>query len=342
MAINLFEPRVLAAILLMLSAGGLYLACRGAVRAAVGLHGTSAGRRALCQWLPVAATSVAAIVTRHPTVAVAVIFGTSVAYLSLVLGMATYVAPMSSEGARPRVWAFVLAPVLVALLAGLGGVLSGLHAGMLLILGAAIFAVWRQDAAIGTISASSGADHATAPKLDGARWAQLIVAIALAGVAGWAAVGGTALAAQEATLPSESLVALSVLSPMLVLPALRACVTAAEQGDAQGAVSSVVGTVLLNLCVLLPIVILLWYPVSGTPLKALLALQPAADLSRPAQGLIYPNGIWRLETIMLLVLGFGLIPVALGRVTLARVESAILIGGYAMYLLAVTWSARGM
>jgi len=342
MWISVFEPRVLAAILLMLAAGGLYFACRVAMRAAIGPRASSPGRRALCQWLPVAATAIAAIFTHHPAMAVAIIFGTSVAYLSLVLGMTSYVAPMHSDAARPRAWAFILAPVLLSLLAGFGGVLTALHAGMLLILGVTILAVWREDAAMGTVSASSKTNDAAALNMDGMRWVQLVVAIGLASAAGTAAVLAAALAAQQSPLPSESLVALSVLSPMLILPSLRTCVTVAELGDVQGAVSAIIGTVLLNLCVLLPIAILLWYPVNGISLKTIVSLQPAAaDLSAPAQGLVYPIGIWRLETIVLLVLGFGLIPIALGRLTLARIESAILVVGYALYLAAVAWSARG-
>jgi Ca2+/Na+ antiporter len=342
MLINVLDPRVLAAILLMLSAGALYFACRMAMRAVIWPDASSPGRRALCLWLPVAGTSVAAILTHHPGVAIATIFGTSVAYLSLVLGITTYTGPLHSDRGRPRVWAFVLAPVLVALLAGLGGVLNALHAAMLLVLGGAILAVWREDVAMGTVSSSGGANQASGHSLNGMLWAQLFFAIGLAGVAGTAAVRAAAFAALQTPLPSEILVALSVLSPMLILPALRTCVTVAERGDVQGAVSAIVGTVLLNLCALLPIIILLWYHVSGVSLHPLAFFSLAAvEPSGPMQGLVYPNGIWRLETIVLLVLGFGLIPVALGRMALGRIESTILALGYVLYLAAVAFSARG-
>ena len=248
MLINVLDPRVLAAILLMLSAGALYFACRTAMAAVVWPQASNPGRLALCLWLPVAGTSVSAILTHHPAVAIAIIFGTSVAYLSLVLGITTYTGPLHSERGRPRVWEFVLAPVLVALLAGLGGVLNALHAAMLLVLGGAILAVWREDAAMGTVSGSTKANKPSAHSLDWMRWAQLFFAIGLAGVAGTAAVRAAAFAALQTPLPSEILVALSVLCPMLILPALRTCVTVAERGDVQGAVSAIVGTVLLNLC----------------------------------------------------------------------------------------------
>ncbi len=173
------------------------------------------------------------------------------------------------------------------------------------------------------------------------RWVQLIGAVGLACVAGKAAVTAAVSAAQQARLPSESLVALSVLSPMLTLPSLRTCVTVAERGDAHGAISAVVGTVLLNICVLLPVSVLLWCYLSGISLNPLPLLQSAsADLPAPAQGLIYSGGIWRLETVALVILGFALVPVALGRITLARMESAVLVIGYALYLAAVAWSER--
>lgn len=339
---NAIEPRLLTAIVLIFSAGALYAACRVAMRAAIAPHhAADPSRRALCQWLPVAATAIAAILMRHPEVAVAVIFGSSVAYLSLVLGMATYVAPMNPDESRPRIWAFVLAPMLLSLVAGFGGLLTGLHAAMLLILGISILALWHEDSKSGAIGVLIQDRHSALRELDWTRWVQIIFAVCLACVAAKAAVNAAASAAQQARLPSETLVALSILSPMLTLPALRACVMLAEGGDARGAVSAVVGTVLLNFCVLLPAVILLWYHLSGTSLNPMPFFQGAStDLSAPAQGLTYPQGIWRLETVTLVILGFALVPVALGRMTLARIESALLILGYAIYLTAVALSAK--
>ncbi len=151
------EPHILStmttAFLLILSASALYAACLVALRAALDPSVANPGRRALCQWIPVVATAIAAILMRHPEIAVAVIFGTSVAYLSLVLGMANYVAPMNPDEPRPRIWAFVLAPALLALVAGFSGVLTGIDAAMLLILGMTIFALWHEDFESGAIAA---------------------------------------------------------------------------------------------------------------------------------------------------------------------------------------------
>ena len=283
---NAIETRVFTGIVLIFAAGALYAACQAAMRAAITPHhAADPGRRALCQWLPVAATSIAAILMRHPEVAVAVIFGSSVAYLSLVVGMASYVAPMKPDESRPRIWAFVLAPALLVLVAGFSGLLTALHAAMLLILGMAILALWHEDSRSGAIDALVENRNSAVREMDWTQWVQITFAVGLACVAGKAAVSAAVAAAQQARLPSETLVALSVLSPMLTLPALRTCVTVAEGGDAQGAVSAVVGTVLLNFCVLLPAVILLWYFVWGKPLNPMQLLQGAStDLSAPARG----------------------------------------------------------
>ena len=91
---------------------------------------------------------------------------------------------------------------------------------------------------------------------------------------------------------------------------------------------------LLNLCLLLPVVILLWYPLSktvGQPLHL-------HDLKLPwnhTHPLPYDVISWRVETVIVVVLGFGLLPVSAGRLTIGRFESVLLVVGYAAYVLAI-------
>jgi Ca2+/Na+ antiporter len=342
MPINSIDPHVQTAILLMLSVLGLYAACRIAMGAAIPLKTSSPGRRALCQWLPIAATSLAAIFMKHPGVALAVIIGTSVSYLSLVLGMATYVAPMNSQSPRPKIWGFVLVPIVLVLLAGIGGVLTGWHAAVLLALGVVFVGVWRDDHCAEGSVAAKRPDAGQAAILP-MQWTQIGLAVALAGVAGVAAIHATVAAAQQARMSSETLAALSVLCPMLTLPSLRSSVTVAERGDVNGAVSAVVGTVLLNFCLLLPIIVLLSYFVTRNTFNPLVAAQPpqAGNYYSPVNGLAYSGHLWQLETIVLAAIGFALLPISLGKITLTRSASAALVLAYAGYLACVAWSQRG-
>src|SRR5205085_4387027 len=90
--------------------------------------------------------------------AVAVIFGTSVSSLSLVLGLVTYMAPMNSIPPRRRCWPFVLPAALLVLVAGFSAQFNWLHALMLLVMGGAFYSVWDEpDVEVTLVSANPGA-----------------------------------------------------------------------------------------------------------------------------------------------------------------------------------------
>ncbi len=104
--------------MLMIASGLLYGGSRLAVIALSRPDGADPGRRAMGQWIPIAATVLAAIIAHRADIAVALLFGSSVALLSLVLGLTTYVAPIQSTSPSRRVWPFVFAAALVTLMAG--------------------------------------------------------------------------------------------------------------------------------------------------------------------------------------------------------------------------------
>src|SRR5271170_2953961 len=100
MLFHLLDAKSLSILKLMVASGVLYAVTRVAVFALARPDGSNPGRRALAQWFAIAATVIAAILWRHTEagnsdrqletqlagVAVSIIFGTSVACLSLVLG----------------------------------------------------------------------------------------------------------------------------------------------------------------------------------------------------------------------------------------------------------------
>src|SRR5262249_22566382 len=118
------------------------------------------------------------------------------------------------------------------------------------------------------------------------------------------------------------------------LPTLGTASAVAQRGHPGRALTALVGTVLLNLCALLPVCIFLWY------VRAIWSSRPATWKDFPAPwdtslALPYDMLAWRIETVLLVVLGFCLVPVAMGRWSLGRLESGLLVLGYAGYILAV-------
>ena len=87
-------------LLTAMAAVTLFVASRSAA-GALARTGGRPGLRAVGHWLPIAITCVVALHLRRPEVAVALAFSTSVAALSFVLGVLSYVAPM--EGPPPEI-----------------------------------------------------------------------------------------------------------------------------------------------------------------------------------------------------------------------------------------------
>jgi hypothetical protein len=340
----------------------LYVASRAAADALAGDDADRPGVRALGHCVPIAAVALMCLypgIARphaeggRPQVAVGLIFATSVACLSLVLGIVTYLAPVTALPATRRAWPFVLPAALLALMAGFNGSLTWVHAGMLLVLGATVMNLWLGAGAAGEDGLDpGGAPSATAagpPRRpwDGKRKLELALAVALALLGGWAAARGAARLETTSRLFAGALVAGTVLSPLLTLPVLGTTARLAERGQGGSAVATLVAVALFNLCLLLPLVIVANYAVTGltqpapSPDAAYASGAPAAGLFAALQGFgqpaPYPLVAWRIDTVVLVVLGFALIPWAIGRWTIARAESAALIFGYAVYLALVAF-----
>lgn len=318
--------RFFPGLLLMSAAVVLYVASRATIAVIARPDGSTPGLQALGQWLPIAATAVVASFMHHADIAISVIFGASVALSSLVLGMAIYLAPIQSLPASRRVWPFVLPAALLPLLAGFSGHLTWIHAVMLLILGAAVLPLWRESPEPAPASGSSLGAGTTG-------WVIGAIVISLIGAV--VIVMGTMAASRSPHIMSPSAIAATLLSPLLVLPSLGTASAASERGHSGQAIGALVATVLLNLCLLLPIVIFIsyaggWFDITWSGTLRSTALKFGHDAARPAP---YPMATWRVETVMLLVVGFILLPVSMGKWLLGRVEAGLLIAGYVAYLI---------
>lgn len=312
------------------AAVALFVASRAASDALASRDAKRPGLRALGYWMPIAATALAAALMNAPQVAVAVIFATSLGCLSLVFGVITYVSPPAEPMAPPRAWGFVLPTALLALVAGFGGQFTGVHAILLLLMGGAFLSVWLdQPGDLEGVLDHYSSDAAAADSELQRRVIQVVLAVALAAIGGIAGVLGMNISSHAGPALPPTALAATVLSPLLTLPILGPGAMLAQRGHASSIGSTLIGIVLLNLCALLPLVIIVWY-------VRVIGLHPGGfgNIVRGLReaGLPYAITVWRVDTVILTVLGFAAIPVGLGRWALGRLEALGLIIGYVAYL----------
>jgi hypothetical protein len=333
----------------------------------------------------------------HAEIAIGVIFSTAVAALSLHLGVTIATSPHSvrprreghgfdvmnphesagthaSANALPsrfgavrgsRAWAMLLPVGFLALMAGFSGKLTLTHALLFAIQGLFVVMVWT-DAAPRSMRPGG---------LPSAARAQLALSLTLALIGGICAVYGATRLSQETGIMSTGLIASAALGPLLVLPMIGSASLLAAHGEAQTAVGASVVIVLLNLCLLLPLVILGWhvrenyFPSASTTMAAAAAApsRPARQVTtRPAttrattepvaeddfgadepplpddmpRVLSFPIAVWRIDTVLLILLGLILLPVSLNLWEMRRSEGIVLVVIYACYLIVTTVLGR--
>lgn len=278
------------------------------------------GRRAIAQWLPIFATAMAAVAMHHPEMAVALVFGSCIACLSLLIGLATYVGPLREFSPSRRLWPLVLPPALLALLAGFHGTLTWFHAVLLGAVGVAFMPMWIDHAPPRTTAVPTPQN--APPSGSTSVLLGVLLAILLAAAGAWLSSRGAIATANSSRLVTALLMGSTILAPLLLLPALGVSSTLAQHGRGGEAITSLVGTVLLNLCLLLPLIVLANY----------LATRGASPTP-------FPLVVWRLDSVVLLALGFALVPVAAGRWLPERMESVLLVLIYGAYLVFETLEA---
>jgi hypothetical protein len=209
---------------------------------------------------------------------------------------------------------------------------------MLLMLGLAVMNLWVGSVADDS-SAAAGAQaeddepHVPSGGMRWTRWLQLALAFALAVVGAWAAARGAASAEQSARILTGVVLAGTVLGPLLTLPVLGSTAQLAERGHAGSALATLLAIVLINLCAVLPVIILTHYALTAfSPAVVAAATQPANLQQVNLRAVPFPLISWRVDCVILVVLGFAMIPLSLGRWTISRIEAGVLIFAYAFYL----------
>jgi Ca2+/Na+ antiporter len=349
-----------ALILLGIAVVGWYAASRAASES-LGAGKNAPGRRAFAFWLPVALTSLAAVIIGRAEIAIGVIFSTSVAAMTLVLGIVTISARHTLATMPRRAWSFVLPAALLTLLIGLSGGIRWIHIAILVLEGLALYSLWNDTpmAQVASVDPTHPPSHAAfAPTHRSSKsWqiALLIFAIVAAGVSAWAGVTAAVDLSNNMNLPSAGLVAALFLGPGLVLAMIGSGSAAAHEGHFDQAVASQVGFVLLNLCALLPLTAALWltrptwYPpreaiaAAATTPPSSQAVDPTTNASSPdaPDAMPYPMAVWRVDTVLLVAAGMLLLPVALGRWSLGNLEGFAMLVGYLIYMAMTAYMARG-
>jgi Ca2+/Na+ antiporter len=320
------------------------------------------GVRALAFFFPIAAASLVALFLGSPDVAVGIVFGTSVGALTSVIGFTALAAPIAA-GPRhwTRLWPFALAASLIVFIAGFRGVFQWHDAVALLTEGAVIFGLVFDptetagkssgnitfDALDSPLPQSSTLNYAAArpgerPQIDWQRQAlaacELVLIAALLWVAALAATRGAVRTGALLRAISPSALAGSLISLALVLPMTWGAWRRAESGRSWSPVSTQVCVVLLNLCVLLPLLILIPYAAAKVPQLSRFAGDALAYGEGLPRLLLYPAPMWRIDNVVMIIASALLLPVSLGRWNLGREEGMVLIAGYFFYLTATLLS----
>lgn len=313
----------------------LYIASRAAADAVTSIKDPSPGRMAVAQWMPIAWTAILATAAGRADIGLGVTFATSVAALGLTLGtlllLATHREPsIPNAGA----WPFVIPAALLTLMAGFSGFLTWWHALMMLGAGATVWAVWR------TPRGAESKEIPIAAPVEANRWRgwQLALSIALGAVGAWLAFQAARVADDRTRVATGGLIATAVLGPLLVLPLLGTGAFAAQNGRLTAAMATIVGVVLLNLCLLLPALVLIAY-VRQPVVAWMSGVRDIEGLRDQIKPIPFPLAAWRVDTVLIIVAGLMLVPVSLGRWTLQRAEGAALTVFYIAYIVVSTMIA---
>ena len=349
-------PQNLGLIFIAAGAIAFYIAARIAVDSLTNFTHPSPARLAMAHWIPVASVGITSVIVGLPVIGVCVAFGASVAALTLNLGLIT--ATTGEEvgaGEFSRAWPFLIPAALIAFVAGFSARLNWQHAIMLAIEAAMIAVVWfvptrraRAKGGFPVIQVITDAHPTASPMPNGPieaapvadvsrdpltprRWLTLVLSVVVAAGAAIVSVFGAWRMSEEVPLTTPGLIGAVGLSPLLLLPMIGTGTMLAERRHATAVATGLIGLTLMNLCVLLPLMIVIWIG------RCLIMRQENAPLHLP-----FPIASWRVDTVLILIVAALLIPVALGRWRLGRTEGVVLIITYAAYLattsvLAMRW-----
>lgn len=175
------------------------------------------------------------------------------------------------------------------------------------------------------------------------RIVKVVVSLIIICVAGWLLVDGTLSAEGSSPIFRITLMAAGVISPLITLPLLAAGTDMAQHSRGGHAISACIGISLLNLLALLPALVILWWikvawAGGAWPVAAIIFPQGTGGfgklvmIARRLPSLPMPLMVWRVDTVVLAILGVMLLPAAIGNWRVRRLEAIVLVLIYAGYL----------
>jgi cation:H+ antiporter len=287
-------------------------------------------------WLPIAAAVVMARAMGWPDIALGIIFGTSVAVLTSVVGSLCLSAPVGPAPARwKRLWPFTLAAALIIFISGFNGLLTWKHGLALAIEGLVILSLWIDSTSEHDWGGSIADARPDMLVPRAAEWMAGITSLTLALGGAWLATHGAMELQHLRGQISPGSVAASLFSLVLASPMVQSGRQLALAGASWIPMTANIGVVLLNLCLLLPVMAL--YPYAEAIFRAVqFEHRPFLNWASYApQVTIFPLASWRIDTVVLMIVSVLFLPVSVGKWNLGREEGIVLIIGYCVYVLAV-------
>ena len=292
-------------LLLLAGAAALYVAGRAAADAGGGRDSIASVVTALT--VPAAAAGATAIALGHEATALGAVHGAACSTALLAGGLALLTRPNDDSRDAPDRSAAALVPIAaVVVVAGFAGTYDATAAIVTLAVGATVLAVLH---------------HPGDPAADGPAWGravQILLAFAAAGGGLLLATAGADGLSAEMGWEVSRLAGTLFVGPMLALPVIGITGRLAAEGRPARAASAAVAASAATLGIVLPLV------AGSAVLVRWLHGEPAA--------VPVPLSLWRVDTVLLLLVGLLFLPAALGRWRPGRAEGIGLVVAYVAYL----------
>ena len=299
--------------------------------------------RAFSLFVPIAFASLGAAWLGQPQLAVGIVFGASVGALTTVVGLTTLSADITAGPRRfTRLWPFAAVAAVLAFVAGFKGYFHWRDALALMVEGLLVYYMTSERAGLDNpadewppaVSSASGESRARTGRV---AWLTIELALiaALLTLASWAVTAGAMEVSRLNRRLSIGALAGSVIALSLVMPMTWGLWRIGAAGKAWSILTSQVVIVLLNLCCLLPALILLPYLATVFPSIFPYATDALALSDGRPRMLLFPAPVWRIDAVILMVAGIFIMPVAAGKWAIGKEEGMVLIAGYFFYLTAV-------
>lgn len=302
---------------------------------------------AMVDWLPVALCVLVAILMGQPTVAVTLIYATSLAAVTIVLGVALLFTPHAEDTAEMQpaaAWSSILSlglPMLLLVwLIGFSGNVTPASALALLIAALATLDAWAHDKPDPAAGPTAGRTVTVSGSF---RLIEAGVALMLGLVGAWAAVAFTQQAADPLRHISCELLVVMPLGPLLLLPLFSRAAANAGHGRPNSSVALAMGFVVLNMGLLLPMtavarhlvppVLAAVEPGATTAPATTAAVAAAVEFSPHMSLLGIPLLLWRLDNMLLVLVALAMFGVRLGYYRPQRQMGMALLLVYAGYFM---------